>query len=88
MSEENVNPNDMNVIERVKAPTPKFFKVLRNIGLTLATIGGVILTAPIAVPAGLVTIAGYVALAGGVLTAVSQATVDSENAGDSENENP
>ena len=59
----------MNLVERVKAPTPKFFKVLRNIGLTLATIGGVILTARLQF-AGLVTIAGYVALAGGVLTAL------------------
>ena len=70
------NPNEMTIVERVKAPTPKFFKTLRTIGLALAAVGGAILTAPVAVPAALVTIAGYVALAGGVMTAISQTAVD------------
>lgn len=81
MKDENVNvtnPNEMSVVERVKAPTPKFFKTLRTIGLTLAAVGGVILAAPISIPAGLIAVAGYVTLAGGVLTAVSQTAVDSE----------
>lgn len=73
------NPNEMTIVERVKAPTPKFFKTLRTIGLTLAAVGGAILTAPIAVPAALVTIAGYVALAGGVMTAISQTAVDTNS---------
>lgn len=70
------NPNEMNVVQRVKAPTPKFFKTLRTIGLALAGIGGAILAATVAVPAALVSIAGYVTLAGGVMTAVSQTAVD------------
>lgn len=74
-----VNPNEMTIVERVKSPTPKFFKTLRTIGLTLAAVGGAILTAPIAVPAALVTIAGYVALAGGVMTAISQTAVDTDS---------
>ena len=73
------NPNEMTIVERVKAPTPKFFKTLRTIGLALAAVGGAILSAPVAVPAALVTIAGYVALAGGVLTAVSQTAVDTNS---------
>ena len=73
------NPNEMTIVERVKAPTPKFFKTLRTIGLTLAAVGGAILTAPVAVPAALITIAGYVALAGGVITAVSQTAVDTNS---------
>ena len=72
------NPNEMSIVQRVKAPTPKFFKTLRTIGLTLAGIGGAILAAPVAVPAALITIAGYITLAGGVITAVSQTAVDSE----------
>jgi hypothetical protein len=71
-----IDPNNMSVVERVKAPTPKFFKALRTIGLALAAIGGAILAAPVAVPAALVSIAGYVTLAGGVMTAVSQTAVD------------
>lgn len=70
--------NDLGVIERVKAPTPKFFRVLRNIGLALAAVSGAVLAAPVALPAALVTAATYVGVAGGVLTAVSQVTVDEE----------
>jgi len=73
------NPNEMTIVERVKAPTPKFFKTLRTIGLALAAVGGAILTASVAVPAALVTIAGYVALAGGVMTAISQTAVDTNS---------
>lgn len=84
----NANPNDMNLVERVQAPTPKFFKTLRNIGLTLAAVGGVLLTAPIALPSTVIAIAGYVALAGGVMTAISQTAVDSDNNQPNENETP
>ena len=64
----------MNIVKRVKAPTPKFFKVLRNIGLALAAVGGTILTAPIALPVIVSSIGGYLAVAGGILSAVSQIT--------------
>ena len=76
------NPNEMTIAERVKAPTPKFFKTLRTIGLALAGIGGAILAAPVAVPAALITIAGYITLAGGVMTAVSQTAVDTNTNSD------
>jgi hypothetical protein len=66
----------MNIVKRATAPTPKFFKILRNIGLVLAAIGGGILTAPVSLPVGLVTAGGYIVIAGGVLSAVSQITVD------------
>ena len=62
------------IIDRAKAPTPAFFKKLRNIGLTLAAISTAIVTAPIALPAVVVTAAGYVAVASGVISAVSQIT--------------
>ena len=68
----------MNVTKRANAPTPKFFRVLRTVGLSLLAISGSIIAAPIALPATVVTIAGYVAVAGGVLSAVSQVTVDDE----------
>ena len=66
----------MNVIKRAKAPTPKFFKVLRNIGLALAAVGGTVLAAPVALPVVITTIGGYLAVAGGVLSAVSQLTTE------------
>ncbi len=64
----------MNIVERVKAPTPKFFKVLRAIGLGLAAVGGTLLAAPVALPVVLTSIGGYLAVAGSVVTAVSQVT--------------
>lgn len=68
----------MNIIDRLKAPTPKFFRILRNVGLGLAAAGGVIVASPIAIPAIVVTIGGYLIVAGSVATAVSQAVTDSE----------
>lgn len=68
----------MNIVERAKAPTPKFFRVLRSIGLALLTISGSIIAAPIALPVAVISIAGYAALAGGVISVISQITVDDE----------
>lgn len=53
----------MNIIERAKAPTPQFFKVLRSIGIVLLAISGSIIAAPVVLPVAVVSIAGYVALA-------------------------
>ncbi len=64
------------LIERVQAPTPSFFKKLRNIGLILATIATTIAAAPVALPALVVQIAGYLAVAGGIASAVSQTAVE------------
>ena len=62
------------ILDRIKAPTPKFFKVLRNIGLIMAGVGTVLLTAPVSLPTVVVTVGGYLVTAGGVATAVSQFT--------------
>lgn len=64
----------MNIVDRAKAPTPKFFRILRSIGLVLLAISGTIIAAPVALPVALVSVAGYVAVAGGVISAVSQLT--------------
>lgn len=66
----------MNLVKRIKGPTPKFFRVLRNIGLALAAVGGTILTAPVALPVIIGSIGGYMAVVGGVLSAVSQLTTE------------
>jgi uncharacterized membrane protein HdeD (DUF308 family) len=77
----------MNVVERAKAPTPKFFRVLRSIGLGLLAISGSLLAAPVALPVAVVTVAGYLAVAGGVISAVSQLTVDDKAKKEQENQN-
>lgn len=77
-----------NMVARAMAPTPKFFKTLRNVGLLLAAVAGTVLTAPVGLPIVVVKIAGYLAVAGGVLSAVSQVTVvdDTTNTSNKNNE--
>jgi len=68
----------LTLAQRVVAPTPKFFKTIRSIGLILGVIGAAILTAPVALPAVVVSIGGYLAVAGGVATSVAQTAVSKE----------
>ena len=76
----------MSIIKRMQAPTPKFFRVLRNVGIVVATAAGTILTTPVSLPAVILTIAGYAAVAGSVMTALSQAAVVNEL--ETQNEKP
>lgn len=69
---------DLSLVERVQAPTPKFFRIVRNVGLVLGAVGTTILTAGAALPPVLITVAGYLVTAGAVAAAVSQSTVMSE----------
>ena len=68
----------MNLIQRLQAPTPKFFRVVRTVGLCLAAAGGAILASPIALPAAIITAGGYLIVAGSVATAVAQSAVESD----------
>lgn len=65
----------MTIKERMVSPTPKFFRKVRNAALVMGAISSVILTAPVGLPAGLVTFAGYLAVASGIAGALSQATI-------------
>jgi hypothetical protein len=65
----------MKFSERIKEPTPPFFKKLRNIGIILVATSGAILAAPVTLPTILVSIATYLAVAGTVATTVSQAVI-------------
>jgi len=66
------------VVKRMKRRTPKFFRKIRNISLTLAGVGAAILTAPVALPAIVLQVGGYLALAGTVAGVVSQTAVTNE----------
>lgn len=68
----------MNIMQRAQAPTPKFFKKVRNIGLILTAISGTLLAAPVALPVAVVQVATYLAVAGSVASAISQVTTDKE----------
>jgi uncharacterized membrane protein HdeD (DUF308 family) len=64
----------MELIRRAKGKTPKFFRILRNVGLSIAAVGTLLLTAPVVLPAIATTIGGYMVVAGGIASAVSQLT--------------
>ena len=70
--------NKMNLVERTLAPTPKWFKILRTVGIALASVGGIIIASPIALPVGLVSAAGYLVLGGSIISVVSQTAVKLE----------
>lgn len=61
--------------ERCTSETPPFFKKLRLVGLVIAAAGTALITAPVALPAGLVSLGGYLLVAGTVATAMSQAAI-------------
>jgi hypothetical protein len=69
---------DLTLAQRVVAPTPKFFRILRTIGVVVGLVGASILASPVALPAALVSIGGYLALAGSIVTGVSQTAVGKE----------
>lgn len=66
---------ELSLIERFKAPTPKFWKKVRNIGLTIGAVGGGLLTLPVSLPASVITIAGYMVATGTLTGILSQTTV-------------
>ena len=63
---------------RLTSNTPKFFRVLRTIGISLAAVGTALVAAPVAIPAAVVTLGGYLILGGTIAAAVSQATKEEE----------
>ncbi|THU38267.1 hypothetical protein FAM09_16455 [Niastella caeni] len=68
-----------NIINRLQHSTPKFFKILRNIGVILAAISAALLASPVALPTFITDMAGYLAVAGSVMGAVSQTAVLNED---------
>ena len=66
----------MTLQERIKAPTPPFFRRLKKAGLAVAATGATLLSAPVVLPSVLVAVAGGLVVAGGVAAAVSQLAVD------------
>lgn len=73
---------NLNLVSRMAAPTPKWFRIVRNIGLTLTALGGVLVAAPVALPAAVISVGGYLLLGGTLLGAVSQTAVSSEEYGE------
>ena len=73
---------NLNLVSRIQEPTPKWFRIVRNIGLALSAVGGVLVAAPVALPATVVAVGGYLLLGGTIIGAVSQTAISSEEYGD------
>ena len=65
----------MSIINRVQGNTPKFFQILRTIGLSLAAVSAAVFASPVQLPSIITDIAGYLTVAGSVMGAVSQTAV-------------
>ena len=61
---------------RWSGKTPKFWKNVRNIAITLGTVAGVILTAPVSLPAAVIAAASYIVTAGTIAATLSQLTIE------------
>ena len=73
---------NLNLISRMAAPTPKWFRIVRNLGLTLSAVGGALVAAPIALPAAVLSLGGYLLLGGTIIGAVSQTATSTEEYGE------
>ena len=65
----------MSIQQRWAAKTPKFWKRVQKIAITIGAIASVIVTAPITLPVAVVTVASYAITVGTVAATLSQLTV-------------
>ena len=68
------------LIKRWKAETPDFWKKVQTIGISIGAVGGIIVSAPVALPAALITIGGYMVAVGSVAAVLSKLTVKDASA--------
>ena len=66
----------MSIKQRWCAKTPKFWRRVQKISIIIGAVAGVIISAPIALPAVVVTLSGYAITAGTVAATLSQLTID------------
>jgi hypothetical protein len=64
----------MEIIDRLKSKTPPFWVKMRNTMIAIGLVSGVVLTAPVSLPASLITLAGYGVAIGSVGATLSQLT--------------
>lgn len=60
--------------ERWNSKTPKFWKKVQKIGVACGIVGAALVSAPIALPAAIVSVSGYLIVAGSLTAALSQLT--------------
>jgi hypothetical protein len=63
------------LVKRWKSETPDFWKKVQKIGIGIGAVGGIIVSAPVALPAALITVGGYMVAVGSVAAVLSKLTV-------------
>jgi hypothetical protein len=63
----------MEILDRIQAPTPKWWKKVRNVMFVVAGVSGALLTLPI-LPVGVVTALTYTAVISGTIAGTAQVT--------------
>jgi len=66
------------VYNNMKAPTPRWAKILRNVGIVLTAIGTGIAAAPALFPAAVVSAGAYLIIGGSVSSAIFQSVKKTE----------
>ena len=69
----------MSIRQRWSAKTPKFWKKVQKVAITIGAIAGVIIAAPITLPVAVVTVASYAITVGTVAATLSQLTVETND---------
>ena len=64
----------MEILDRINAPTPKWWKKVRNVMIVVAGVSGALLTLPVSLPVGVVTALTYTAVISGTIAGTSQLT--------------
>ena len=66
----------MNYLKRITTKTPKFFRVIRNVGIIFLAAGGTLVASEFELPDFFSRLGEYLIVAGSVITAVAQAVVE------------
>jgi hypothetical protein len=74
--------------ERWNSKTPKFWKRAQRWAIIAGAIAGIIVAAPVALPAALITTAAYVGTVSATVATVSQLTVDDSKSEENVNDDP
>ena len=74
----------LSLLDRVALPSPTFWRKVSAVGKAIGGLGLVLVTAPVALPAAIVTVAGYLVLVGSLTAGLSALTVEPGADGSSE----
>ena len=67
---------NLSLLDRVALPSPTFWRKVSAVGKAIGGLGLVLVTAPVALPAAVVSVAGYLVLVGSLTAGLAALTVE------------